>query len=97
MSSAPGLRAHAQTPKISLPTPPPPQKPRQARPQDWLGATLKSISGLDEMGVAVVSIPPDSAAAKLGLQEGDVILHLAGWEINTPVQVSAAYIRIDPG
>ena len=53
----------------------------------WLGAKIKNIIGLGEVsaaglpgeiGVSLVEVPPNSAAAKAGLRVGDVILKCNG-------------------
>jgi len=60
----------------------------------WLGAEVKNVTTPDEVsatglgraeGVLIVRVPPDSAAAKAGIHETDVILKLdstavTGWE-----------------
>lgn len=43
--------------------------------------------GLEETGVAVVEIDPDSAAAEKGIKVGDVILNAGGEEVSTPADI----------
>ena len=84
----PELRAEARTPRLTGSAPP--RKPSAARKRDnrkrqWLGATIKNLVGKAEMsaagmgsetGVLFLEVPPDSAAAKAGFRDGDVILSL---------------------
>jgi S1-C subfamily serine protease len=53
----------------------------------WMGATVRNLVGQGEMsekgaptetGVIVVTVPPGSAAARAGLQPGDLLLEATG-------------------
>jgi len=55
------------------------------KPIQWLGATVRNVSGLGEVsafglggesGVLVLEAPVGSLAAALGLREGDVIVQI---------------------
>jgi len=43
--------------------------------------------GVDETGVAVVEIDPDSSAAEKGLKVGDVILNAGGVDVSSPADI----------
>jgi membrane-associated protease RseP (regulator of RpoE activity) len=61
----------------------------------WLGVTLKDVTAEKardlklpgEYGALVVSVDEDSAAAKAGLQKGDVIVELAGERVRSEAQL----------
>ncbi len=53
-----------------------------------LGLSLKSAD--DGHGVTIVAVKPDSQAARKNLRPGDVILEVAGIEVNSPRAVTAA-------
>jgi serine protease Do len=48
-------------------------------------------------GVLVADVSPDGAAARAGIQRGDVILEVAQEAVSKPEQVSAAVSRAKPG
>ena len=50
-----------------------------------------------EGGVLVAEVSPDGAAARAGLQRGDVILEVAQEAVSKPEQVSAAVSKAKPG
>ncbi len=51
---------------------------------------LKVAPAQDGAGVTVTEVAPDSAAAERGLKAGDVILEVAGVEVNQPSDIRAA-------
>ncbi len=53
-----------------------------------MGLALKRAD--DGQGVAIVSVKPGSQAAKKNLRPGDIILEVAGIEVNSPEAVKAA-------
>ncbi len=53
-----------------------------------LGLKLKTAD--DGQGVMIVGVAPDSQAARKGLKPGDLILEVAGIEVNSPEAVKAA-------
>jgi hypothetical protein len=81
---SPELKALARTPQL------PPIRLASGAPQqviDWLGARIKDVQTDGEVsatglaraqGVLLISVPPDSDAAKAGLRSGDVILKING-------------------
>ncbi|WP_414470946.1 Do family serine endopeptidase [Microvirga sp. M2] len=52
-------------------------------------APASSVPGAGDEGVAVLNVDPSSAAAAKGVQEGDVILEVAGQAVATPADVRA--------
>src|ERR1022692_4703278 len=93
------LAASVITPAaMAQPAPPAPPAPRRvqvitALPTPYLGINAvditsdraKALKLKEERGVEITSVDPESAAAKAGLKEGDVVLefngqHLEGWE-----------------
>jgi putative serine protease PepD len=64
-----------------------------------LGVTVRGVVGPDQQpaGVAVVSVTKDGAAAKAGLQAGDVITGLGGTRITTVQSLTAALAELAPG
>ena len=86
---APKLKAIARTPQLpgmspAATTSPSPSQ-RDARAINWRGASVKNVTSPDEVsasglpgeaGVLVLSVPPQSQAAALGLRAGDVILRI---------------------
>ncbi len=50
-----------------------------------------------DAGVLVAEVSPDGAAARAGLQRGDVILEVAQDAVSKPEQVSAAVAKAQPG
>ncbi|MEI7730418.1 MAG: PDZ domain-containing protein [Verrucomicrobiota bacterium] len=91
----PALKALARTPELPDPNKTlatEPKSQRDARTAQWLGATVKNVIGLGEIsaaglpgeiGVTVVEAPKSSAAAKAGLQAGDILLKCNGKEANS--------------
>lgn len=59
---------------------------------DDLGLTVtsKADAGLDGNGVVIAEIDPDGPAAEKRLNTGDVILEIAGMEVNSPADVLEA-------
>lgn len=104
----PKLKARARTPE--LPTPKPKStagaSQREGRIVDWLGGKVKNVIGRGEVsaaglpgetGVSIVAAPADSALAKAGLRDGDVILKDAGRDINTVAELLKAFQGAPPG
>jgi membrane-associated protease RseP (regulator of RpoE activity) len=96
----PELKAIARTPEFSKPTAPPggDAKPLAERPHFVWQAKVRNIAGLGdrsayglpgETGVLLLSVPPDSLAAKAGLQKDDVILACNGKPVKTIGDLSA--------
>jgi hypothetical protein len=64
----------------------------------WQGATVKSLETIEEAssvgvalsrgGVLILAVPPDSAAYKAGLREGDLLIRVAGRDIHTTGDLS---------
>ena len=54
-------------------------------------APAKEVSGAAK-GVAIVKVDPDSAAATMGLSEGDIILEVAGKPVSQPAEVKAGIV-----
>jgi hypothetical protein len=89
---APKLKAIARTPELPGAGPQgAAQSGRDGRTAGWRGATVKNIVGLGEVsasglsgevGVLVLTVPPQSQAAALGLRQGDVILKIGGQATN---------------
>jgi len=50
-----------------------------------------------DAGVLVADVAPDGAAARAGIQRGDVILEVAQDAVTKPEQVSAAVSKAQPG
>jgi len=59
---------------------------------DELGLVLttKAEAGMDGVGVVIAEIDPNSPAAEKRLNSGDVILEVAGMEVNSPADVLEA-------
>jgi len=82
------LRRLARTPDLPVPGALREENNKHdARVVEWLGAKVKNVIGLGEVsaaglpgeiGVSLVEVPAGSAAAKAGLEVGDVILKCAG-------------------
>jgi len=51
---------------------------------------LEVATADDGAGVKVTKVDPKSAAAERGLKEGDIILEVAGTQVNDPTAVAAA-------
>ena len=56
-----------------------------------LGLKLKTAD--DGQGVLIAGVAPDSQAARKGLKPGDIILEVAGIEVNSPEAVKAAIAK----
>jgi S1-C subfamily serine protease len=50
-----------------------------------------------DAGVLVAEVAPDGAAARAGIQRGDVILEVAQDAVSRPEQVTAAVAKAKPG
>ena len=85
----PALKAIARTPRLTAATQPASstQPERDVQPATWLGAKIKNVIGIEEVsaaglpdegGVRIEELPDQSAAARSGLRENDVILSCAG-------------------
>jgi hypothetical protein len=91
----PKLKAIARTPELPGVTAAQPatlQSGRDRRTATWRGATVRNVVGLGEVsasglpgevGVLVVTVPPQSPAAALGLRQSDVILKIGDQATNT--------------
>ena len=87
------LRRLARTPELPVPGAVSGEKSkRDSRVTTWLGAKVRNIIGLGEVsaaglsgetGVNLLEVPAGSAAAKAGLQPGDVILRCASRPTDT--------------
>ncbi len=51
----------------------------------------------DDVGVLIAEVSPDGAAARAGIQRGDVILEVAQDSVGRPEQVTAAVSKAKPG
>jgi serine protease Do len=89
------------TPKIArLEAPSPEQQERKRRPEPQaLGLALAPLTpetrqrfgiGADQQGVVVVEVTPDSAAARRGLRQGDLIVRAGRDKVGTPQDVLKA-------
>jgi S1-C subfamily serine protease len=88
-----------QLPTLRVAKTKPKRRPRKARPARassvqsvWLGATLQTLSGeafsaygvaKEDGGVVLTEVPKDSAAARGGLEEGDVVQQVNGTAVRT--------------
>jgi membrane-associated protease RseP (regulator of RpoE activity) len=88
----PELKAIARVPQLPQSKTPAPvvATARAADPVTWLGARVRNITGEGEMsafglpgvtGVLVLEVPVDSALAKAGLRNNDVILSVNGGKL----------------
>ncbi|MFI0721051.1 S1C family serine protease [Streptomyces sp. NPDC021224] len=64
-----------------------------------LGVTVRGVVGPDQQpaGVAVVAVTKGGAAAKAGLESGDVITKLGGTTVTTVQSLTAALAELKPG
>lgn len=94
----PRLKALARTPTIDVRMSDSLVSKRDPGEVDWLGARIKNVVGIGEVsalglpseaGVMVVTAPPGSAAAKVGLRARDVIIKLDG----KPVSERGEFLR----
>jgi S1-C subfamily serine protease len=88
------LKAIARTPEI-----PPMQAEKKKRAPatgEWLGARLQNLGeeafsaygiAKDAGGVALIEVPKDSAAARAGLETGDLLLQINGQRVEKVGQV----------
>ncbi|MBK1827647.1 PDZ domain-containing protein [Haloferula rosea] len=91
--TSPRLKKLARSPKLPIPGDPEQKKSkRDRREHQWLGAKVKNIVGMgevsatglpDEIGVRLLDVPKDSAAARHGLQKSDVIIGCNGKKTDT--------------
>lgn len=99
----PELRATAKTPKLPVPNIPDDMKgvtpPEPETAVVWLGANASAITGeaysafgvaKEEGGIHLEEVPPDSDAARVGLQTGDLIQTINGHSVNTPAELLIA-------
>ncbi|MDF7797973.1 PDZ domain-containing protein [Pontiellaceae bacterium B1224] len=108
----PSLKAIAQTPvipELSIePTKPrqPPETTAVSLGQYWLGARLHGLEGeefsaygtrKEDGGVALVSVPKDSAAANAGFKEGDLIQGFNDVKVKDVDDLLAAYTAAGKG
>jgi len=101
------LRQLARTPKLPVPGEQTEKKSnRDSRVTTWLGAKLKNVIGLGEVsaaglpgeiGVSLLEVPADSAAAKAGLKVGDVILKCAGQPTDSVADLERRWRRAAAG
>jgi serine protease Do len=61
-----------------------------AEPADMMALGLKLGPAEDGAGVKILEVKPDSVAENQGLKAGDVILEVAGHEVNGPSEVKQA-------
>ena len=59
-------------------------------PADMATLGLKLGPAEDGAGVKILEVKPDSVAEQQGLKAGDVILEVAGHEVNGPAEVKQA-------
>ena len=71
----------------------------------WMGATVRNLVGIGEMsekgaptetGVIVETVPPDSAAARSGLQPGDLLLQVNGQAASSTDQLQSITNTCNP-
>jgi S1-C subfamily serine protease len=101
------LRRLARTPELPVPGHPREEKSdRDSRVATWLGARVRNIIGLGEVsaaglpgetGVSLLEVPGDSAAAKAGLEAGDVILKCAGCATHQMADLERSWRAASPG
>ncbi|MGQ1948384.1 hypothetical protein ACT3CD_14915 [Geofilum sp. OHC36d9] len=97
----PALKAIARTPVIpSLATAgkrdkKPKSKKMTTKATTWMGANISGLTGMafsaygvsqDEKGIALITVPEDSEAAKAGFLEGDLVLTVNGQQVATETQ-----------
>ena len=101
------LRRLARTPELPFPGHARKEKSRRdSGVTVWLGARVKNIVGLGEVsaaglpgetGVSVLEVPAGSAAAKAGLEVGDVILKCAGRTVHQMSDLERRWRAAAPG
>ncbi len=64
--------------------------PAKAGPSDLTGLGLNVAPADDGQGVKVIDVKPNSVAAEHGIQPGDIILEVAGKQVNSPTDVQTA-------
>ncbi len=95
----PALRELARTPRLpdNVAASPAAVDPNN-KVQNWFGAEVRNVAGLgdrsaygleDESGVIILKVPAGSPAAKLGLQEDDVIVGFNGKKLESIEQLTA--------
>jgi serine protease Do len=58
-------------------------------------APASQIAGAGDMGVAIVGVDPNGAAASKGLSDGDVILEISGKPVSQPSDVTAGIAKAE--
>ncbi len=71
-----------------------PGQPAQNESSALAALGLKLQSAPDGTGVAITDVDPDSVASQRGLQPGDVILEVAGTQVNNPADVKDAIAKV---
>jgi serine protease Do len=85
----------AQTVPVTLDAMPTDMKMASAKVEEPKTGSLSSL-GLevttadDGAGVKITKVDPNSAAAERGLKEGDIILEVAGTQVNDPATIATA-------
>jgi S1-C subfamily serine protease len=87
-----GVRRAGEAQEIQLTTGqhPPPPPPLET---DELGLTMRTVP---RVGVEVVRVDPESAAARAGIMAGDVITLIGETEAPTPADVTKAFVASPP-
>ncbi len=89
------LAGEARPTYVKLSPPPPPQQFSGARGGAFLGVSVDA--GSDSDGVRLSSVLPGTAAARAGLQNGDVIVRLGDEAIGTFADLRRVIAQKRPG
>ncbi|MCL2640382.1 MAG: S1C family serine protease [Phycisphaerales bacterium] len=70
---------------------------RLAKGEEWGGTWLGATVRLEDKGIVVRRVHPNTSAAKAGLKEGDIILHLNGRRLKDVDELASAIEKKKPG